>query len=80
MLHVTCFLCAGLTNLPPSTHTHTATASVDNTVRVWDLRQRQCTYMLPAHANAITEARYSASGEQVRVCACISCVCVCVCV
>lgn len=39
------------------------TSSVDNTVRIWDLRKKKCGYTLPAHSNIITDARYSKSGE-----------------
>lgn len=31
-----------------------ATGAEDNTVRVWDIRARKCTYVLPAHTNLVT--------------------------
>lgn len=31
-----------------------ATGGEDNTVRVWDIRARKCTYVLPAHSNLVT--------------------------
>jgi U4/U6 small nuclear ribonucleoprotein PRP4 len=39
------------------------TAGVDNTCRIWDLRKKKCAYVLPAHTNIISDARYSSSGE-----------------
>jgi WD40 repeat protein len=35
----------------------------DNTVRIWDLRKKKCSYVLPAHSNLISDVTTSASGE-----------------
>ena len=40
-----------------------AASAWDGTVRVWDLRQRCCSYVLPGHSNLISEARFDATGE-----------------
>ncbi len=45
---------------------HAATSSLDNTVKIWDLRRRRVGYTLPAHTNIVSEVRYSPSGEQLR--------------
>jgi U4/U6 small nuclear ribonucleoprotein PRP4 len=40
-----------------------ATCSLDNTVKIWDLRKRKCSYTLPAHSNVLTDVKFSSSGE-----------------
>eukprot|EP01032_Pedospumella_encystans_P020481 gene20481-23264_t len=47
---------------------HAATSSLDNTVKIWDLRRRRVGYTLPAHTNIVSEVRYSPSGEQLLTC------------
>ena len=39
-----------------------ATGSLDNTVRIWDLRAKKCSYCLPAHASLISDLRYAPSS------------------
>lgn len=39
------------------------TGGDDHSVRVWDLRQRQCSYVLPAHAGLVSEAKFDPTGE-----------------
>ena len=39
------------------------TGGTDNTVRIWDLRKKKCSYILPAHNQIISDVRLSASGE-----------------
>eukprot|EP01048_Picozoa_sp_COSAG05_P006448 COSAG05_NODE_418_length_10011_cov_18.784100_2_plen_439_part_00 len=35
-----------------------ATGSADHTVRIWDLRRKNCTYIIPAHSNLISQLKY----------------------
>ena len=35
-----------------------ATGSSDHTVRVWDLRKKNCAYIIPAHSNLISAVKY----------------------
>ena len=37
---------------------HLATGSSDNTVRLWDLRRKNCFYVLPAHIKLITSVKF----------------------
>ena len=40
---------------------HIATASEDNSAKIWDLRQRQNIYTIPAHNNLLTHVKYEKS-------------------
>lgn len=40
---------------------HLATGSDDHTCRVWDLRKRQCLYIIPAHNSLISQVKYEPS-------------------
>lgn len=40
-----------------------ASGSVDNMVRIWDLRKRKGSQCLPAHSHCISDLHYSLSGE-----------------
>ena len=35
-----------------------ATGAEDHVCRVWDLRQRQCSYQLPAHSSLLSTVRF----------------------
>lgn len=35
-----------------------ATGGEDNSVRIWDLRMRRCTYVIPAHQNLVTGVKF----------------------
>lgn len=37
---------------------HLATGGEDNTCRVWDLRKKKSLYVIPAHANLISQVKY----------------------
>ena len=37
---------------------HIATGSEDNTAKIWDLRNRQCLYTIPAHTNLVSSVKY----------------------
>ena len=37
---------------------HCATASNDNTCRIWDLRKKGTLYTIPAHSNLISDVKY----------------------
>ena len=37
---------------------HLATGSDDHTVRIWDLRKRNCLYTIPAHAGLVSNVRW----------------------
>jgi len=37
---------------------HIATASEDNTCKIWDLRKRTCIYTIPAHTNLLSDVKY----------------------
>jgi hypothetical protein len=39
-----------------------ATGSADHTVRIWDLRRKNCMYIIPAHSNLISELKYQVRG------------------
>lgn len=36
-----------------------ATCSEDNTVRVWDIRRRNCLYVLPAHTKIVSDVKFN---------------------
>lgn len=38
---------------------HLATGSDDHTVRVWDLRKRDCVYVIPAHTSLISTVKFA---------------------
>ena len=40
---------------------HVATASEDNSAKIWDLRQRKNIYTIPAHNNLLTHVKYEKS-------------------
>jgi len=40
-----------------------ATGGDDHSVRIWDLRSKACSYVLPAHSNLISECKFDATGE-----------------
>jgi len=40
---------------------HIATASEDNSAKIWDLRQRKNVYTIPAHNNLLTHVKYEKS-------------------
>ena len=43
---------------------HVATGSDDNTVKVWDLRGRNCVYTIPAHNSLVSRVTFdSLSGQ-----------------
>ena len=35
-----------------------ATGSADHTVRIWDLRKKNCAYIIPAHSALISAVKY----------------------
>lgn len=37
---------------------HLATGGEDNTCRIWDLRKRKTLYIIPAHANLISQVKF----------------------
>jgi len=37
---------------------HVATGSEDNSVKIWDLRQRCCLYTIPAHTNLVSQVKF----------------------
>ena len=37
---------------------HLATGSEDNSVKIWDLRQRMCIYTIPAHNNLVSGVKF----------------------
>jgi U4/U6 small nuclear ribonucleoprotein PRP4 len=37
---------------------HIATASEDNSVKIWDLRQSKCVYTMPAHNNLVSKVKF----------------------
>lgn len=37
---------------------HLATGGEDNTCRIWDLRKKKSLYVIPAHANLISEVKF----------------------
>lgn len=41
---------------------HIATASEDNTVKIWDLRKRSIWYTIPAHTNLISDVKFQRDG------------------
>lgn len=41
---------------------HIATASEDNTCRIWDLRKRSVQYAIPAHTNLISDVKFQKDG------------------
>lgn len=41
---------------------HLATGSEDHTCRVWDLRKRQCLYIIPAHSSLVSQVKYEPFG------------------
>jgi len=44
-----------------------ATASEDNSAKIWDLRQRKNIYTIPAHNNLLTHVKYEKSGGKYLV-------------
>merc|ERR1712002_1322954 len=49
---------------------HIATASEDNSAKIWDLRQRQNIYTIPAHNNLLTHVKYEKSDGDYRESCC----------
>jgi U4/U6 small nuclear ribonucleoprotein PRP4 len=41
---------------------HIATASEDNTCKIWDLRKRSVLYTIPAHTNLISDVKFQRDG------------------
>lgn len=41
---------------------HIATASEDNTCKIWDLRKRTVLYTIPAHTNLISDVKFQRDG------------------
>lgn len=39
-----------------------ATAGQDNSVKIWDLRQRRCEYTIPAHTNIVTKVKFDSKS------------------
>jgi len=37
---------------------HIASGSEDNTVKIWDVRQRCCVYTIPAHTNLVSHVNF----------------------
>jgi WD40 repeat protein len=37
---------------------HIATGSEDNTIKIWDLRHRNCVYTIPAHTNLVSKVKF----------------------
>lgn len=37
---------------------HIATASEDNSCKIWDLRKRSCIYTIPSHTNIVSDIKY----------------------
>lgn len=46
---------------------HIATASEDNTCKIWDLRKRSCIYTIPAHTNLLSDVKYQRGEGQYLV-------------
>ena len=46
---------------------HIATASEDNTCKIWDLRKRTCIYTIPAHTNLLSDVKYQKTEGQYLV-------------
>lgn len=40
---------------------HIATASEDNSCKIWDLRKRSVLYTIPAHTNLISDVKFQSS-------------------
>ena len=43
---------------------HLATGSDDNTIRLWDLRRKNCFYVIPAHKSLISEVKFQADSSK----------------
>lgn len=41
---------------------HIASASQDNSCKIWDLRRRQPVYTIPAHTNLVSDVKYQKDG------------------
>lgn len=41
---------------------HIASASHDNSCKIWDLRRRQPVYTIPAHTNLVSDVKYQKDG------------------
>jgi U4/U6 small nuclear ribonucleoprotein PRP4 len=39
-----------------------ATASEDNSAKIWDLRQSKCIYTIPAHKNLISKIKFQSKN------------------
>lgn len=46
---------------------HIATASEDNTCKIWDLRKRNILYTIPAHTNLISDVKFQRDGGDYMV-------------
>ncbi|KAJ3257729.1 hypothetical protein HK103_004356 [Boothiomyces macroporosus] len=40
-----------------------ATGGMDNSIKVWDVRQAACIYTIPAHKNVVTQVKYWSASE-----------------
>ena len=39
------------------------TGSGDNSIKIWDIRMRRCSYTIPAHRNLVSSVRVDPTGE-----------------
>ena len=44
-----------------------ATASEDNLVKIWDLRQSKCIYTIPAHKNLISKVKFQSNFFSIKL-------------
>lgn len=52
---------------------HVATGSEDNSVKIWDLRQRKCMYTIPAHKNLVSKVKFQPNHGNYLVSASYDC-------
>lgn len=50
-----------------------ASASEDNTCKIWDLRKRSCIYTIPAHTNLVSSVKFEKKSGQFVVTASYDC-------
>ena len=57
--HVKQILCSSFSN----NGYHLATGSDDNTIRLWDLRRKNCFYIIPAHTKLISDITFQPNNS-----------------